>query len=71
MRLRMDRFQLARRVADADHEWPVRARRERAVEIATAIAQPISVTVKAEQRCDHQVGCHNVPARRNLYVPNT
>ena len=26
---------------------------------------------KAEKWCDHQVGRHNLPTRRDLYVPNT
>ena len=44
------------RVADTNYKRAVRMRRKGSVEIAAAVAQPISVAVKTEQRRYYQIG---------------
>src|SRR5207245_11152234 len=48
--LRVDRLYLRQLEADADRRWSRRERRQGAIEIAAAIAQPVAVAVEPDER---------------------
>src|SRR5580704_12890880 len=68
VRLRMDGVEQRRLEADADGDGLRLERRQRAVEIAAAIAEPVIRRVEADQRHDDDVGPHHIARLGRGYV---